>query len=861
MNPENWREIKRLFAGAVELPAAERENFLAENCSDEKIRVEIRRLIAADGAAETLSGSFLYSPAIAAPKQIGNYKILAELGSGGMGTVFLAVREDLQKQVALKVVRYEFSSGEINRRFENERQILARLEHQNIARLFDGGTTTDGMPYFVMEYAAGDDLLTYTGDNQLSVDERLKIFRKICAAVSYAHGKLIVHRDLKPSNIIVTADGEPKLLDFGISKLLDENAGGETPGTATALGMLTPNYASPEQFRGETVGTATDIYSLGVILYELLTGNLPYKIKDKRIDEIARAVCEFEPERPSSLVRGESRWSADKNTTFANKEQRTENEISKMLSASRFRLPASVLQGDLDTIILKALRKEPERRYSSVEQFSEDIRRYLEGLPISARPDTFGYRAEKFIKRNRGAVLAGSSGLMMLIGGITAVSRQYIRAERERKLAEKRFREVRELAHNVIYKYHDSIINLPGSTHVREILVKDATAYLDNLAIDAGADDELQRELALAYIKLADVQGRTYYSNIGDTNGAIKNYKKGVEILEAQLFSGDSFRRQLIEGDLINAYQPLGMLQSRILDHKNSINTQSKALKLVKKQLESAPENDKYAYSLVRAMGRLADSIRAAGDFAGAMNLYREALELNLRLAEKFPHNEDIETAVGVINDRIGRGLALRAGEIKNERPQSPEILELLAEAIPRLEKMFEVFSRMSARRPENKKYKRDLSTAYDNLGMALRLNGNLNKSLELLDKNLQTRRRVVESDTADRESQGDLAEVLMERAKTLAEMKDFREAFADFREALQIMDALIAEDDANMEFHRRRFEIFFAYAEALLLRGEKQKAFEMFYDGLEKLRLKTEKFDAEYISKARLKIEQILKR
>jgi eukaryotic-like serine/threonine-protein kinase len=852
MNQQKWSEIKRVFSEAVDLAPEKRKVFLAENCPDEEIHAEVCKLIASDGESETISGGFFTPREISPPKQIANYKILEELGSGGMGTVFLAVREDLQKQVALKVVKYEFSSKEIKRRFENEGKILAQLEHQNIARLFDGGTTNDGLPYFVMEYVAGDDLLVYCNENQLNIEERLKIFRKICAAVSYAHGKLIVHRDIKPSNIIVTSDGEPKLLDFGISKLLDENSLGET-GTATAFGMLTPNYASPEQFRGETVGTSTDIYSLGVILYELLTGKLPYKIREKRIDEIARAVCEIEPTAPSRSINAESgKRNAEYKTASSpviENNQRSASSIQRSL------------RGDLDNIILKTLRKEPERRYSSVEQFSEDIRRYLEGLPISARPDTFGYRAEKFIKRNRGAVVAGSSGLMMLIGGITAVSWQYVRAERERKLAEKRFREVRELAHNVIYKYHDSIINLPGSTHVREILVKDATAYLDNLASDAGADEELQRELALAYIKLADVQGRTYYSNIGDTTGAIKNYKKGVEILESQMRSKDAVQQQRIESDLINAYQPLGMLQSRIFAHRESINTQSKALKLVERQLESEPENDKYAYALVRAMGRLADSMRASGDFSKAMNLYRDALDLNLQLTEKFPQNEDIETAIGVINDRIGRGLALRADEIKNENPQSPEIRELLAEAIPRLEKMFEVFSRLSARRPENKKYKRDLSTAYDNLGIALRLNGNLDESLKLLDKNLQTRRRTVESDAADRESQGDLAEVLMERAKTLAEMKNFDDAFANLMEGLQIMDALIGEDDANMEFHRRRFELISAYAETFLHKGEKQKAFEMFSDGLEKLRLKTGKSDAEYISKARLKIEQIISR
>jgi len=425
MTPEKWDEVKEIFNQAVELSTAEREKFLANRIDgDAEMRREVEKLLAADEHAETLfDGKSLIAPKhYKANERIGNYQIIKKIGEGGMGAVYLAERADVKQRVALKIIRHGADSEIILRRFRREQEILAALEHPNIARLLDVGASPEGVPFLAMEYVEGEDLTAYSLRKNLSIGERLILFRKVCEAVSYAHSRLVVHRDLKPSNIIVNEKGEPKLLDFGISKLITESESPEEKGTVTSLGMLTPNYASPEQFRGETVSTSTDVYSLGVILFELLTDALPYEITNKRLDEVARAVIETNPQKPSEAANETDevmrRRDAEKNPSTADSQLSTDqNRRPKTGDRNRKSQIANrkLLRGDLDNIILKALRKEPERRYSSVEQFSEDLRRHLEGLPVTARPDTFSYRAEKFIRRNRAAVLSGLIILLTLI--------------------------------------------------------------------------------------------------------------------------------------------------------------------------------------------------------------------------------------------------------------------------------------------------------------------------------------------------------------------------------------------------------------------------------------------------------------
>ena len=366
---ERWARVKELFEAAVDLDPNQRTALLEKECGgDEALRAEIESLLKSDEQ----TGDFIEQPAFAIPRdlfpdnaeepfvgrQFGAYQVIREIGRGGLGAVYLAARADdeYRKQVAIKVIRRGLDTDDIIRRFRNERQILAQLDHPNIARLIDGGTTDDGLPYFVMEYVNGEPINAYCDANALPTTERLKLFRKVCAAVTYAHQNLVIHRDLKPSNILVTQEGEPKLLDFGIAKLL--SAGDELfTQTIPALRVMTPEYASPEQVKGDKIMTTSDVYSLGVLLYELLTGQRPYRLKTRTPEEIARAITEQEPERPSTAVA-----------------QRRQNSPQ-----SEIRNP-KLFRGDLDNIVLMAMRKEPARRYTSVGQFSEDIRRHLDGI-------------------------------------------------------------------------------------------------------------------------------------------------------------------------------------------------------------------------------------------------------------------------------------------------------------------------------------------------------------------------------------------------------------------------------------------------------------------------------------------------
>jgi Protein kinase domain len=427
MTPERFRQVRNLFDAAVEREAPARSAFLAEACQgDQALHEEVGRLLAAHeretasidhpaARPELLSGE----PGKMEGRRIDRYEILRQLGCGGMGSVYLAVRTDdvYRKPVAFKVVRPEASSQEVIERFRQERQILASLDHPNLARLLDGGTTPEGLPYFVMDYIEGKPIDVYCDERRLDIAQRLQLFRAVCAAVEYAHGKGVVHRDLKPSNVLVTAEGMVKLLDFGIAKMLRSDGDESTALVMTRAGMqlMTPEYASPEQVRGDAVGTATDIYSLGVILYELLTGHRPYRMRSRLIHEIVRVICEEEPTRPSTAV------------TEVEEQQATGSEkpmavTPQSVSRARADSPAGLrrqLSGDLDRIVLKALRKGPEQRYRTAEAFGEDVRRHLEGLPVAARGENVLYRAGKLLGRYRGWLLAATAlGVGLVTGAI-----------------------------------------------------------------------------------------------------------------------------------------------------------------------------------------------------------------------------------------------------------------------------------------------------------------------------------------------------------------------------------------------------------------------------------------------------------
>ncbi len=551
LTPERYRQVRDLVADALEQPTESRIAFLARACSgDRELQREALSLL--DAHLQADSSAFLSQLPDAvtldqseegAPsplgRRIGPYEVEGELGRGGMGVVFRAVRADdtYRKAVAIKLVPEAGLSETARRRFLEERQILAHLDHPNIARLLDGGETEAGLPYLVMELVAGERIDRYCDGRNLGVAQRLELFVEVAAAVHYAHRNLVVHRDLKPPNILVTAEGVPKLLDFGIARLRHP----EQEATVTDVRALTPEYASPEQAKGDPLTIATDVYSLGVVLYELLTGHRPYRLKGESAPHVLAAVAEQDPEAPSAAVtRPETRSEGGKPVTVDPEQIGRVRGLS--VAALRKRL-----QGDLDTILLKALRKEPGQRYLSVEAFADDIARYLDGKPVRARRPTLAYRATKFVRRNPAAAVGVGFAALALVAGIAATTWQARRAEEQRLRAERRFADVRKLANTVLFDVHDAVLPLPGSTGVRELLVQSGLEYLDSLSSETAGDPGLQVELGRAYKRVGDVQGGTFAANLGDVPGALASYRKSAELLDAAVARDPAGRAALVD--------------------------------------------------------------------------------------------------------------------------------------------------------------------------------------------------------------------------------------------------------------------------------------------------------------------------
>ena len=473
MSESRWKRLQSLFARAVVLEDEERQAFLSQACKDDPdLRRELEALLEADSDPDRLT-SFALDAGFGQQLDdqlvgtaIGAWEIVERIGAGGMGSVFLARRVDgsYEQDVALKVVKKGMDTERIVRRFEMERQILARLEHPNIARLIDGGVTHDGRPYLAMEYVDGLPIREYCDRNKLNLDQRIRLFRIACNAVHHAHRSLIVHRDLKPSNIIVTADGVPKLLDFGIAKLLDDT--GEQDLTRTGRPLHTPAYAAPEQLADGAITTATDVYALGVILYELLSGRRPFEVR-RTPREFRERVLSDGPARPSTVI---TQTPAD---TDGHAETTAAEELGRLRRTPVERLRRQ-LKGDLDTICLMALRKEPEGRYASADQMAADLGRHLEGLPVVARPDSMTYRAGKFFRRHRlgtGVTIA----VVLAFAGLTSFYTARLAAERDLALYEQR------KAAEVI----DFVTGLFAVSHPEEARGKSVSA---RELLDAGAE-------------------------------------------------------------------------------------------------------------------------------------------------------------------------------------------------------------------------------------------------------------------------------------------------------------------------------------------------------------------------------------
>ncbi|MCC7243858.1 MAG: protein kinase [Acidobacteria bacterium] len=509
MTPERWARVTELFDLACQLPPADREPALRAACDDESLWVEVRAMLETydadpdflEGPADPTTVLDLADVNTLADRRMGPYRLTREIGRGGMGVVYEARRDDQEfdRRAAVKILP-SWSAAVLAERFRFEWQVLAGLDHPGIARLIDAGTTADGVPYCVMEYVDGQPIDAWCRAHRLDVTARVQLLERVCEAVAHAHGQLVVHRDLKPSNLLVTAAGQPKLLDFGIATLLDSESGVSVGTTRTGFTSFTPQFASPEQIRGERVSTASDVYALGVLLYLLLTDQPPHDLRGLSALETLRTVCEVGPPRPSAVAPPEVRGR---------------------------------LRGDLDTIVEKALRKDPRERYGSVAALRADLRAWREHRPIDAVAPSWAYRASRFVRRNTLAVTAGAVVLLVVLAGAAATARQARIAERERARADARFGDVRRLANAVVGPVYDAISKVPGSTEARRVLVTEALSYLDALSALAADDLDLKRELGDAYLKIGDVQGNLFYGNLGDVAGARDSYAKLLALRRA----------------------------------------------------------------------------------------------------------------------------------------------------------------------------------------------------------------------------------------------------------------------------------------------------------------------------------------
>ncbi len=587
MTPERWQQIKVILEGALEREEPERAGFLEAACQgDDELRREVESL----AASEAEIGDFIETPVfrirldevepLAAGERIGVWRIVREIGRGGMGAVYLAERADqeFEQRVAIKVVRRGMDTDEIVRRFRSERQILAHLDHPNIAKLFDGGTTDDGRPYFVMEYVEGKPIDEFCDERKLSVRERLEIFRQACGAIHFAHQNLIVHRDLKPGNILVTSDGVPKLLDFGIAKLLDP-AQEPFALTRTELRPMTPEYASPEQVRGEPITTASDIYTLGVLLYLLLTGQRPYRPTTDP-QALADAICKTEPVRPSTAV--------------------VRAGDAKAPSAETKLLRRQVA-GDLDNIVLMAMRKEPQRRYASVDQLSNDIERYLEGLPVIARKDTLGYRTRKFVGRHKGGVTLAAAVLLLIVGFSITATVLWQRAERAREKSQ------------AVLGFLNNLFSVPDPKQSRGESVT-ALQVLDRGARQIAVDFKDQPELRA---DLMSTMGKVYLS-LGSAESANSLIKSALDLHRKTLGQDDP---QVVD-DLHNLATAL-RLQGK----------DSEAEPLVYEALQlQRQRGDTWNIEYARGLTNLASILESKAAFDQAERLYKEGLEIKRTL-------------------------------------------------------------------------------------------------------------------------------------------------------------------------------------------------------------------------------------
>ena len=628
---DRFLRIEAIFHQALAAPDETREALIETECREDRaLAAEVRSLLEACEAEEQLTASHQMEQDAGREgpperKHVGPYEIDRLLGRGGMGAVYLAHRADgqFEQKVAIKLIDLPLATDLFRERFRQERQILAELQHPYIARLLDGGVTAEGDLFLVMEYVDGVPIHRFCEEQRLSLSQRIALFMRVCEAVQVAHQHFIVHRDLKPDNILVAEDSTPRLLDFGTAKLLSPSLGGpDSKLTREGYLSFTPQYASPEQVLGNTITTASDTYALGLLLYLLLTGTLPYELKELTTAEMLRVICEEPPRRPMPAAESRPR-----------------------------------LDADLDAILMKALRKEPHERYLTTEQLAADLRAYLEGLPVAARRGTFRYRATKFIRRNRRRVAGLALLAASVVAGVAGVLWQTRVANQERRMAEARSADLRQLSNSLLSELDEAIKQLPGSTGVQKLLVTRVLEHLDRMARDAQGDRQTQLDLVDAYTRLGNIQGNAYDQNLGDPAGALVSLGKALALAVPLAASGPRDR------EAIRALALVEQSRSEILwqtgKTPEAVPVMREALKSFDALAADPGASAALIYEVSSAYGTLGDELGQNGtaslaDSAGAVAAYRQTLALDDRALKIDPNFLRAKRGLAITRMKIG---------------------------------------------------------------------------------------------------------------------------------------------------------------------------------------------------------------
>ncbi|MFN8064990.1 MAG: protein kinase [Vicinamibacterales bacterium] len=805
--PADWTRVKTLFDAALNEPVSGRSAWLRRACgADDEVRREVEELLALAEEAEASSaapntddGAVAVDPNVG--RRFGPYRIVRELGRGGMGAVYLAERvDDFRQQVAIKIVRQSLADCDIERRFRLERQVLASLAHPNIARLLDGGITESGEPFFVMEYVEGEPLLTFVARTNATLRDRLSLFLRVCEAVSHAHARLVVHRDLSPSNILVTPDGSPRLIDFGLAKVLDETLAGGADLTRTGFRAFTPAYASPEQVHGLPIGTATDVYSLGVILFELLSGRKPFEFVSGVMTDILRILDAGVSRPPSAAAAAVLREAA-------------------RVPPCR---PASLL-GDLDNIVLTALRVEPERRYASVALFAEDLRRFLDGRPVTAHPNTAAYRARKFLRRHAVASAATSLAVAAVLGGLGVSLWQASIARNERDRATRRFEDVRRLSNSLLFELSPRIERLPGATGARDLLVRRALEYLDSLATEAAGDRALQRELAAAYEKIGDLQGNPTNPNLIEYDAAIDSYRKARRIRQQLLAAAGGDRAERTA--LAENFRVLGNIYSQANEFESAAHDLHEGLAVFEAEAESSPSDLTLQRSLAQALHDIGRNQSNSSRYAGAIPPLERAIAIADRVHASQPGDIDVTQLLADTCAQYGLALSWegRQREAETQMNRAAALYQPLLAAQPRdvnvrdgiwsvywlsssvyeeqddarahafAKRALDVIEPVVEQDPENVRARQQLAKSYSRLGQTATNLGHAREAGEHLEKAYRLLDGIASAESRNGRLRSELALVLTRLADARGREGRLTEALAHAQHAVDVFTDLMA--------------------------------------------------------------------